>query len=113
MKLRTFGLTPQRLFGVVLVAMSVLSVIFVAVQTERVRAVTECQAEYNDAYTKSLVQRSNAARRERQAQRDFLTSFLTARLTEAQGRAVFEKYLGSLDAADREREAAKIPVRRC
>lgn len=113
MKLRTLKPTPQRILGAVLVIMSVISVSVVAVQTERLSEVTECQAEYNSAYTKGLEQRSNAARRERQAQRDFLTSFLTKRLTEAQGRAVFERYLNSLDSADREREAARVPKRRC
>jgi hypothetical protein len=110
-----YSMTPERWLGVILVALAVLTVFFVSVQTSRLNEVTDCQAEYNDAYTDALRDRTAAAARERKAQRKMLVSFLSAerQLTEAEGRKIFDEYLTVLDEADRERTQAPIPRNRC
>jgi hypothetical protein len=104
----------ERWLGIIIVTLSVMSVIYVAIQTARLNDVTVCQAEYNDAYTTAIQERSMAARRERQAQREMLLAFLGGEsLTPAEGRAVFDRYLAALDEADQVRDSADIPTRRC
>lgn len=103
----------DRWLGVVLIAISIASVIFVAIQTARLGDATACQARYNDAYTSALQQRTGAARQERAAQRELLMTLLGSQVTPEQGRAAFDKYLKVLDDADRERDAAGIPTNRC
>lgn len=105
--------TRQRWLGVILIALSIASVISVAVQTQRLSDATECQTEYNRAYTTAIKQRGDAAREERAAQRKLLTTLLGEAVTPAEGRAAFDEYLSTLDAVDRERDAAAIPTRRC
>jgi len=106
-------LSFERWLGIILIAMSIASVIVVAVQTQRLSDVTSCQATYNEAYTQALQQRSSAARSERQAQRILLTTLLGHKPTPQEARDAFDKYLSTLDEADRERDAAAIPMRRC
>jgi hypothetical protein len=105
--------TAERWLGAIIVAMSMITIIIVAVQTERLSDATECQAEYNDAYTKGIQQRASAARSERQAQRTYLNALLNGATTEAEARDATDEYLASLDRADRTREAAAIPTRKC
>lgn len=103
----------EKAFGVILIALSVFSVIFVAIQTSRLSDVTECQAEYNEAYGNAIKARSNAARDERQAQRQLWLTVLNQQIPVEQKRAAFETYLKALDEADRVRDKAELPTRRC
>lgn len=103
----------QKWLGAIIVVLSVVTVILMAIQTARLGDATECQATYNDAYTRSLQDRANAARNERQAQRELLLTLLSRPVTPEQGRAAFDRYLKKLDEADAERESAKIPANRC
>lgn len=103
----------EKALGVILIALSIASVIFVAIQTSRLSNVTECQASYNDAYTHAIQVRSDAARSERQAQRELLLTVLNPQIPVEQKRAAFDRYLKKLDEADSVRDAAEIPTRRC
>lgn len=103
----------ERALGVIIIALSIASVIFVAIQTARLSDVTACQSAYNDAYTKAIQIRSEAARSERQAQRELLLTVLNPHITVEQKRAAFDRYLKKLDDADKVRDAAEIPTRRC
>lgn len=106
-------LSFERWLGAVIVVMSIVSVVMVAVQTARLSDATECQASYNEAYTKSIQARSDAARKERQAQRTLLVTLLSGPITPEQRRDAFNTYLANLDKADQQREDAAIPNRRC
>lgn len=103
----------QRWIGVVLVALSIASVVVVAVQTARLSDVTTCQAQYNDAYTLAIKGRSQAARDERQAMRELLLTFLSGPTSPEQARAALDDYLKKLDEADQVRDQAQIPDRKC
>ncbi len=63
MKRRISNIPFEQAFGVILIALSIATVAFVAVQTARLSNVTECQAGYNEAYGKAILARSVAARR--------------------------------------------------
>jgi len=112
-KQRSFRRTFERWFGVGLIVLSVLSVIAVSIQVVRLGDVTECQAQYNDAYTHAISARSSAARQERAAMRDLLLTVIGEATTPEQGRAAIDKYLNALDAADLVRDNAQIPSRKC
>lgn len=103
----------EKALGIILVALSIASVIFVAVQTSRLSNVTECQAGYNEAYGKAIQARADAARDERHAQRDLWTTFLNPQIPVEEKRAALVRYLKTLDEADHVRETAKLPTRRC
>lgn len=102
----------EKALGAIIIALSIASVTFVAIQTSRLSDVTECQAGYNEAYGKAIQARANAARDERHAQRDLWTTFLK-QIPVEEKRAALERYLKTLDAADHVREIAKLPTRRC
>jgi hypothetical protein len=106
-------LSFEKALGVIIIALSIASVIFIAVQTARLGDVTECQASYNEAYTKAIQERANAARDERHAQRTLWTTFLNAQIPVEEKRAALVHYLKTLDEADHVRETAKLPTRRC
>lgn len=103
----------QKWIGVVLVVLSLASVIVVAVYSSRLADVTECQAQYNDAYTKAIEARSFAARDERQAMRELILTFLGRPITPQEARAAMDRYVKKLDEADLARDRAQIPDRRC
>lgn len=103
----------DRALGIIVIALSIVSVSFVAVQTMRLSDVTECQSAYNDAYTTAIQARSEAARDERQAQRVLWTTVLNQQIPVDQKVAAFHVWLKSLDTADRARDKAAIPTRRC
>lgn len=106
-------LSFQQWLGFILVILSLASVILVAIQTTRLNNATNCQAAFNDAYTRAVKERADAAKDERQAQRELLMTFFSGPTTAEQRLAAFNKYLASLDKADEQREAALIPTRRC
>jgi hypothetical protein len=103
----------QRWAGVIIIALSLASVIAVAVQTTKLHDITACQAQYNDAYTRAIEARSLAARNERQAMRELLLTFLGGPITPDQARAAMDLYLKKLDEADLVRDKAQIPSRKC
>lgn len=103
----------DRALGVILIALSIASVVFLAVQTARLSAVTECQAGYNEAYGKAIQARSSAARDERNAQRKLWQTVLNTQIPVEQKRKAFEVYLKTLDDADRVRDEFQLPTRRC
>ena len=112
-KAREWQPAVQKWVGVVLIMLSLASVIVVAVYSSRLADVTECQAQYNNAYTKAIEARSLAARNERQAMRQLLLTFLGGPITPEQARAAMNTYLTRLDAADLVRDKAQIPARKC
>jgi hypothetical protein len=103
----------QQALGVILIVLSLATVIIVAIFTARLSDVTECQARYNEAYTTAIRARSDVARSERQAQRELWTTVLKPEIPIEQKREAFGIYLKKLDEADRIRDAAELPTRRC
>lgn len=108
-----FKPVAEKAIGAILIILSVVSVIFVAVQTIRLGNVTECQASYNEAYGHAIQARADAARAERHAQRTLLLTVLDPQVPVEQKRAAFDVYLRALDDSDQTRDAARIPTRRC
>lgn len=111
--IRLLKISFDRALGIIIIVLAAVSVTFVAVQTMRLSDVTECQAEYNEAYTEAIKARSEAAREERQAQRVLWTTVLNAEIPVEQKVAAFQVWLKSLDTADRARDRAVLPTRRC
>lgn len=112
-KTKEWSTLIQKWIGVVLVVLSLASVIVVAVYSSQLAGITECQSQYNAAYTKAIEARSLAARNERQAMRELLLTFLGGPITPEQARAAMDDYLKKLDAADLVRDRAQIPARKC
>lgn len=113
---------PWRLFGVILVVMSVLSVGASAIQTTRLNRIIECQAAYNDAFAESIRIRADATVQERNYQRDLWLAFLrnaprTPGENNPAGRdasiRALNSYLKALDDANKARQVAPIPDRNC
>lgn len=73
------------------------------------RAITDrlqCQVQLNDVFREALTLRTAAQARERQAQREFLTS-------RAFGPEQLRNYLAALDEADADRANTPLPTSRC
>lgn len=95
------------IFGLLFAAIlgqSFYLITYVREQREVVDAIA-CQTHLNTEYRKALKIRTDAASREREAQRTLLTNPITAESTRA--------YLDVLDDADRERDANPIPSENC
>jgi NhaP-type Na+/H+ or K+/H+ antiporter len=87
----------RTLFGLLILSL----VAYTAVATFRIN---ECQSARNAAFAAGLAERSEAARDERAAQREFL---LSVRSPDKKARdEAFARYLRGLDAADARRDAA-------
>lgn len=87
----------RTLFGLVILSL----VAYTAVTTWRIN---ECQAARNAAFSAAIAERAEAARLERQAQRQLLLNVITP---DRQARAdAVAAYLHSLDTADARRDTA-------
>lgn len=103
----TMGLVELAVFAVltlVLCGQTYYLLTYVAAQ----RAITDrlqCQVQLNDVFREALTLRTAAQARERQAQREFLTS--------AFGPEELRNYLAALDEADADRANTPLPTSRC
>lgn len=103
-----------RLATLAVLAVDTLTVIllaaFLLTSVQSQRQVNECYQRLTDDVTSYLGVAAQAARTDRQAQRELLT---TTPGTPDDGRAALDRYLARLDEADRTRSTNPIPVQRC
>lgn len=103
----TMGLVEMAVFAVlalVLCGQTVYLLTYVSNQ----RAITDrlqCQVQLNDVFREALTLRTAAQARERQAQREFLTSTFSPEQ--------LRTYLAALAEADRDRANNPLPTSRC
>lgn len=103
----------ERIVGALLVALSLVSVAVMYRATAEMHSVTECQARYNEAFAAVNAERAEAARQDRAAIRNFLTSLGQSGATSAQRAQAYRAYLDALDAADARRDANPLPTEHC
>jgi len=113
--IRRIGLQAVELviFGLLFAAIigqSFYLITYVREQREVVEKI-RCQTELNTAFRLALKIRTDAASREREAQRELLTGPPTK--DPAVAKARIEGYLKVLDEADRERDANPLPHDSC
>lgn len=94
-----------------IIGQSIYLITYVREQRE-VQDALVCQSQLNSAFRDSLTSRTDAASRERAAQRAFLVS-LTQDTTPAQGQKAFSDYLHALDDADADRANNPLPAPTC
>lgn len=106
------------------VEMAIFAILFLAIIGQGIYLVTYvraqretqdvlvCQSHLNAAFRDALSARTDAASRERSAQRTFLTS-LTQDSTTAQRQEAYEDYLHALDDADADRANNPLPAPTC
>lgn len=104
-ELAVFGLLFAAILG-----QSFYLITYVREQREVVEAIA-CQTKLNTQFRLALKIRTDAATREREAQRTLLTSPPAKDAAEAKARV--ESYLKVLDQADRERDANPLPADSC
>lgn len=103
----------RNLLGVLALLVVAASTALYAQQAATLSRVTECQRTYNQAFAAGLAARSEAARMERQSQRELLTAILSRPGDRESGRAALDRYLRGLDQADRDRASAPLPTNTC
>lgn len=103
----------SRLVGVVLVTLAVLSVLIGAVFVDRQSDIVECQNAYNRRFAEVLVERNEAAAREREGQRQLLAASLGPERNRAALDDAYRQYLVLLAEADAQRKANPLPVQAC
>lgn len=113
--IRKIGLQAVELviFGLLFAAIlgqSFYLITYVREQREIVASVA-CQTELNTQFRLALKIRTDAASREREAQRTLLTGPPVKDAAEAKARV--QHYLDVLDEADRERDANPLPADHC
>jgi len=103
-----------RIATLAVLAVNTLAVIvlatFLITNARHQRLVNECYQTQVDALVSWAVAASEAARNDRQAQRELL---LAQPRTPEEGRAALDRYLAKLDEADRTRTTAPVPSQRC
>lgn len=103
--------TPVRtdkVVGAIVIVMSMVSVIVSAISTHQQSEQVTCQSAFNAVFAAALDQRSDAATKERQAQRVLLTTPYT---TPTDWAASKDQYLEALDQADEQRNENPLPDR--
>src|SRR5690606_12341163 len=103
-----------RIATLAVLAVNTLAVIvlatFLITNARHQRLVNECYQTQVDALVSWAVAASEAARNDRQAQRELL---LAQPRTPEEGRAALDRYLAKLDEADRTSTTAPVPSQRC
>lgn len=94
----------DRVVGLVVVIMAVVSVIAMSISINRQERIATCQADFNTRFAAALQERNDAAARERAAQRELLTS-------NGDRRAAIDEYLRGLAEADQARAENPLPAR--
>lgn len=95
----------QRVIGLVVIVMAVITMITSVSVNLRLERVTQCQAQFNADYRQALAERVDAANQEREAQRILIVSI--TRGTDDQ--QALNGYLSALDAADANRRENPLP----
>lgn len=112
----------ERVLGVIIVIMSVVTVLLSTAQISRLNRVIDCQAQYNQAFAESIKIRADATVQERERQKELWLTFLRnapkvpgeqtpeSRLASINA---LNAYLAALDDANHARQVAPIPTTRC
>jgi hypothetical protein len=79
----------------------------------RYETASACQASHNDAFKAALIQRNEAAAKERAAQRKLFDTTLNANATTEQRRNAAQEYYAGLIAADQQRSANPLLTGNC
>lgn len=103
----------RNILGVLTLLVVIAAAGLYAQQSIALSKVTHCQAAYNEAFARSIQERSDAASRERRAQQKLLTTLLGNPGDRAIGRQALDEYLASLARADAERDENPIPASSC
>ncbi|MFE9742971.1 hypothetical protein [Streptomyces sp. NPDC006477] len=98
----------QRLFGVVLVVLSVTTVGSTVYYTNEQREISECQAEFNDQFINQISERNKIASSDRESLADLVRSVINSG-SRAESRKALEKYLDTKDINDEERKKYPLP----
>lgn len=106
-------LTLQTAFGVIVLILIGIGMTSLVSGNSRVEEVVACQTRFNEEYSRGLNERSDAAKKERNAQRELLTVNLDPNATEEDRANAVRTYLETLNVADAQRNNAPIPVLRC
>lgn len=96
--------------GILILIMSTYTMISGVVSAQHDRQVTACQAQLNDAFREALIQRSDAATQERSEQRRLLLIQLNPSSSIPERKQAIIDYVGSLDAADKQRNDFPLPT---
>lgn len=100
-------LIGNNLLGAIVVVLAIITVTGLSISTNRAEDQINCQTEFNQQFVTALQERVDAGARERQAQRELLTSKATTR---PEREKVLRTYLQRLDEADQAREQNPYPV---
>jgi hypothetical protein len=84
-----------------------------SVTTDFVTRNAVCQSAQNDAFRDAIIQRNEAAAKERAAQRTLFDTVLSPTATPDQKRAASQEYYAGLVAADQQRNANPLPTGNC
>lgn len=101
-----------RLFTALLIADAILT-FAIAFFGYRYETVSACQAAQNDAFTSAIIQRNDAAVKERTAQRKLFDVLMKPTSTIDQRQAASAEYYAGLIAADQQRNAHPLPTGNC
>lgn len=104
---KTRPLIGNNLLGALVVVLSIVTVTALSISTSRTEDQITCQTEFNQRFIGALQERVDASARERQAQRELLTSTPATRPEREQA---LRTYLQKLDEADQAREQNPYPV---
>lgn len=107
----------RQVLGVVVLLLAVVSTITSAIATseqresaERMQRIAACQADFNKAYRLAIIERAEAANRERESTREMWGALLDPAATETTRRAAATKYYNALNEADKTRAANPLPT---
>lgn len=113
---RRRGSRMNYLIGAVLIVLAVGSVTFTALESQERNRVTECQSNYNLAFSRALNERVKAAQKDRAAIRELVQTVAQSRSDGGAIDAAFQRFLDATAEADgirRNNPTPPFPLKRC
>lgn len=106
---RRFRFSWRQALGIVVLLLAVGSTITSAIATSDQRRIASCQAEFNKAYRLAIVERTEAANKERESVRALWGSLLDQSATIDDRRAAATRYYETLKQGDQTRANHPLP----
>lgn len=97
----------DRIAGMIVVVLALITMIAAVTANVHLEQTTACQAQFNQSYREALAERTDAATKERNAQRTLVLAVSDA--DPSNNRAALDAYRTALDRADAQRHAHPVP----
>lgn len=107
--LETTGERATRVLGVAMIALAIITVVQGHLASSRLADVTDCQAEYNNQFSKVMTLRVDLADQDRKALQNMLVQLYRQRGSEQARLKTFQRWVRTVERTERQRQLNPLP----